>query len=151
MPPLIEKICSISPELLQKSSAFEISISLFIAGINFFSILSAKKNILLSSTNLGYYLNKNAFPLCCECVNELLKENNYNDLESLDVSKIKYTYNIAGKEANSKEKRIFIFCTSADNDSLNMWNYYVNNGKYQGYNIGVNINKFLKFADYHGE
>ena len=88
--------------------------------------------------------NKNAFPLCCECVNELLKENNYNDLESLDVSKIKYNYNIVGKEANSKEKRIFIFCTSADNDSLNMWNYYVNNGKYQGYNIGVNINKFLK-------
>ena len=25
-----------------------------------------------------------------------------------------------------------------------MWNYYVNNGKYQGYNIGININKFLK-------
>ena len=88
--------------------------------------------------------NKNSFPLCLECVSELLKENSFNDLETLDVSKIKYNHIITEKETNSKEKRIFIFCTSADNDSLNMWNYYVNNGKYQGYNIGININKFLK-------
>lgn len=88
--------------------------------------------------------NKNSFPLCLECVNELLKENNFNDLETLDVSKIKYNYKVAEKGTDGKEKRIFIFCTSADNDSLNMWNYYVNNGKYQGYNIGININKFLK-------
>ena len=88
--------------------------------------------------------NKKSFPLCLECVSELLKENSFNDLETLDVSKIKYNHIIAEKENNGKKKRIFIFCTSADNDSLNMWNYYVNNGKYQGYNIGININKFLK-------
>ena len=125
----------------------------------FLSILKGRKirftdaRFLNDKTEIKYFIsvlsdflnqNKNSFPLCLECVSELLKENSFNDLEDLDVSKIKYNYKIAEKETDGKEKRIFIFCTSADNDSLNMWNYYVNNGKYQGYNIGININKFLK-------
>ncbi len=125
----------------------------------FLSIIKGRKirftdaRFLNDKTEIKYFIsvlidflnqNKNEFPFCHECINEFLKENSVNDLESLDVNKIKYNYIIAGKEANSKKNRIFIFCTSADNDSLNMWNYYVNNGKYQGYNIGININKFLK-------
>lgn len=125
----------------------------------FLSILKGRKirftdaRFLNDKTEIKYFIsvlidflnqNKSSFPLCLECVSELLKENSFNDLEDLDVSKIKYNYKIAEKETDGKEKRIFIFCTSADNDSLNMWNYYVNNGKYQGYNIGININKFLK-------
>ena len=125
----------------------------------FLSILKDRKirftdaRFLNDKTEIKYFIsvlidflnqNKSSFPLCLECVSELLKENSFNDLEDLDVSKIKYNYKIAEKENDGKEKRIFIFCTSADNDSLNMWNYYVKNGKYQGYNIGININKFLK-------
>ena len=92
------------------------------------------------------FLNQNnsEFPYCRECVNELLKENDFEDLEHLNVEKINYNYELFLNESNIKKKRIFVFCTSSDNDSLNMWNYYVNNGKYQGYNIGININKFLK-------
>ena len=45
------------------------------------------------------------------------------------------------------EQRHFVFCMSAKQDSLNMWNYYVNNGNYQGYNIGFSVNKFLKTFD----
>ena len=30
----------------------------------------------------------------------------------------------------------YVFSTSSVNDSLDMWNYYVKNGKYEGYNIG---------------
>lgn len=36
----------------------------------------------------------------------------------------------------------YIFSTTTDIDSLNMWNYYVKNGNYEGYNIGVNVEKF---------
>ena len=43
--------------------------------------------------------------------------------------------------------RKFVFCTSTEPDSLVMWNYYVNNGNYQGYNLGFNIEKFLKTFD----
>ena len=51
---------------------------------------------------------------------------------------IKYHYN---------NDRAFVFCTSIDGDSLSMWNYYVNNGFYQGYNIGFNMQKLLKSFD----
>ena len=43
--------------------------------------------------------------------------------------------------------RKFVFCTTTESDQLNMWNYYVHNGKYQGYNIGFNIEKLLKSFD----
>jgi len=33
----------------------------------------------------------------------------------------------------------YIFCASKDEDSLALWNYYVKNNKYQGYNIEINI------------
>ena len=46
-----------------------------------------------------------------------------------------------------KPTRKFVFCLSRDSDSLNMWNYYVRNGAYQGYNIGFNIPKLLKTFD----
>lgn len=40
--------------------------------------------------------------------------------------------------------RHFIFCASIDRDSLNMWNYYVKSGTYQGYNIGLSVNDIVK-------
>lgn len=43
--------------------------------------------------------------------------------------------------------RKFIFCTSLDSDSLVMWNYYVNNKKYQGYNLGFRVGTLLKTFD----
>ena len=46
-----------------------------------------------------------------------------------------------------EKQRNFIFCTSNDSDSLNMWNYYASNGKYTGYNIGFSVPKFLKTFD----
>lgn len=35
--------------------------------------------------------------------------------------------------------RYYVFCTSLGQDSLNMWNYYVKSGNYQGYNLGLQI------------
>jgi hypothetical protein len=39
--------------------------------------------------------------------------------------------------------RNFVFCASIDKDSLNMWNYYVKSGTYQGYNIGLSVNDIV--------
>lgn len=43
--------------------------------------------------------------------------------------------------------RYYVFCTSTERDSLNMWNYYLKNGKYQGYNIGISLEKVLHYIE----
>lgn len=35
--------------------------------------------------------------------------------------------------------RYYILCASCDHDTANMWNYYVKNGTYRGYNLGLDI------------
>lgn len=51
----------------------------------------------------------------------------------------------------SNKQRCFVFSTSTQQDCLNMWNYYVNNDAYQGYNIGFQtgnlLNSFLSDLD----
>ncbi|BCN30978.1 DUF2971 domain-containing protein [Anaeromicropila herbilytica] len=42
------------------------------------------------------------------------------------------------------KQRYYIFCTSEQRDALNMWNYYVKGGNYQGYNLGIAVNSILK-------
>lgn len=50
------------------------------------------------------------------------------------------------------KERYYIFCTSMQKDALNMWNYYVKGGNYQGYNLGIAINSVLKsFSDLKSE
>lgn len=43
-----------------------------------------------------------------------------------------------------EEASYFIFCLSEEKDSLNMWNYYIKNDNYQGYNICFTINQLVK-------
>jgi hypothetical protein len=43
-----------------------------------------------------------------------------------------------------KKFRYYILCTSENPDTSSMWNYYVKNGNYQGYNLGVNVNVIKK-------
>lgn len=40
--------------------------------------------------------------------------------------------------------RYFIFCSSTERDSLNMWNYYVKGGNYQGYNISFSVKNIVE-------
>lgn len=40
--------------------------------------------------------------------------------------------------------RHFVFCASTESDSLNMWNYYVKGGNYQGYNIGFSVKNIVE-------
>ncbi len=42
------------------------------------------------------------------------------------------------------KKRYFVFCASESPDSLGMWNYYVRNGGYQGYNFQLSLSCLLE-------
>ena len=43
----------------------------------------------------------------------------------------------------SSKQRCYVFSTCTEHDCLNMWNYYVNNNAYQGYNIGFKAGNLL--------
>lgn len=86
--------------------------------------------------------NEKEYPTVREVTNELFKNNKNSDLQSLNVINIDYSVPL-----NYIPMRKFVFCTTTETDQLNMWNYYVHNGKYQGYNIGFNIEKLLKSFD----
>ena len=86
--------------------------------------------------------NKNKYPVVESITNQLFKNHSIDDLRNLRVINIDY---------NTPKKytpvRKFVFCTAIKGDLLNMWNYYVKSGRYQGYNIGFNIEKLLKTFD----
>jgi len=42
------------------------------------------------------------------------------------------------------KKRYYVFCASDAPDSLGMWNYYVKNDRYQGYNLGFSVYQILR-------
>jgi len=46
---------------------------------------------------------------------------------------------------NISEYKEYICCFSQDNDSLPMWNYYMKNNKYRGYNIGFYDLNFIEY------
>jgi len=87
---------------------------------------------------------KKDYPYFCEAVNALLKGNDYDKIKRLAVDEVIYN-SFPGLRVENQ--RNFIFCTSNDADSLNMWNYYASNGSYKGYNIGFNVKAFLKTFD----
>lgn len=83
------------------------------------------------------------FPLFNDVVNGLLSGNDFDKIKKLDTTAVSYP-SIPGLPYKN---RVFVFCACNGADSLNMWNYYVNNGSYQGYNIGFRPTKLLKTFD----
>lgn len=93
--------------------------------------------------------SKEKFPLCLECINRIFAQYDWEKIKNFEIEHFDLTPNIQDiSNQNISPKRIYIFCTSTDSDSLSMWNYYVKGGNYQGYNIGFNINKLLKQFEY---
>lgn len=91
--------------------------------------------------------HKVEYQYCQDVINELLfKDQPYslNDYLSLRVFEIK---DVKIDNYLFPKPRHFLFCMSKNNDSLHMWNYYVHNGYYQGYNLGIRIYDFLKIFD----
>lgn len=93
--------------------------------------------------------NKRNYQFCQEVINELLlRKHTKDDYINLRVSEID---NIEYRELTNKKPRHFLFCLCKESDSLHMWNYYVHNENYQGYNIGIRIYDFLKDFDYESK
>lgn len=88
--------------------------------------------------------HKNNYPSSSDAIYDLLKENDINAIRNLEVTEVKYR---EYEGLPYKEDRRFIFCASNKSDQLNMWNYYVNNGRYEGYSIGIDILELLKTFD----
>ena len=88
--------------------------------------------------------HRKEYPYCWEVVSELLlKKHSADEYRNLEVSEIEF-------ESSLPEyipTRCFAFCMSEKPDLLNMWNYYVHNGKYEGYSIGFDVYDFLKSFD----
>lgn len=83
---------------------------------------------------------------------EEIKNDLHNDLdnsifamlnENFEANDVKTTVKDNKSAQDLDKKRYFIFCASTVHDLLGMWNYYVKNGKYQGYNIGFGISHLL--------
>lgn len=89
--------------------------------------------------------NRGKYPFCEEVVNSLLlKKHSETEYRTLAISEIDFEN---CSEPQYIPTRCFVFCMSEEPDSLNMWNYYVHNGKYEGYCIGFDIYNFLKSFD----
>ena len=78
----------------------------------------------------------------------LINKQFYSDIQNLKVSNIIFN---DIPTLNYAKHRSFLFCLSTKKDSLNMWNYYVQNGHYEGFAIGFNLHKFLKTFDTHSD
>lgn len=88
--------------------------------------------------------NKGKYPNAEEVVYEMLKENDLKSIQNLDICSIKYTQI---PRFTYKPARKCVFCMCDEQDSLHMWNYYVNNNSYRGMNIGIKVINFLNIFD----
>lgn len=88
--------------------------------------------------------NHEKYPHCENAFWDLIKENNLDDIKSLKAHDVKLSF---WKHHPDMKAHTFILCTSEAKDSLGMWNYYVNGNSYQGYNIGIDISKFIKIFE----
>ena len=106
----------------------------------------------LHFTDIRYFNDKSENTYIYHCIRLFLNKhpNKYNvlrelmktifsDADGLDINRERPKFPFS-----DKPKRVFVFCTSTDPDSLSMWNYYVKNGNYSGYSIGLNPTQIIK-------
>ena len=74
----------------------------------------------------------------------LIGNNSYSDIQELKSTSV--LFNDVPLFSHMKN-RSFLFCLSTKKDSLNMWNYYVNNRHYEGFAIGFDLKALLKTFD----
>lgn len=79
-----------------------------------------------------------------DVVSALIGQQSYADIQNLKTTKVEFQ-EFTGFE--TQKNRSFLFCMSTKADSLNMWNYYVQNGHYEGYALGLNLYELLKTFD----
>lgn len=112
-------------------------------------LVSIFKNKTFRFTDCQFFNDKLEYnyikkPLCVaisKLENKLLNKDLIADVNNWLNDKYEVYY--TGKA----KMRYYVFCTSIKGDSLNMWNYYLKNGKYQGYNIGISLEKILDYIE----
>ena len=95
---------------------------------------------------LDFLFNNNyKHPLIEEAINNLIKEDSYDQIRKLELLRIHFeSINTISKYV---EPHIYAMCFTTDNDSLAMWNYYVHNQNYEGYSLEISLLKFLQAFD----
>lgn len=89
--------------------------------------------------------NSEKYPYCKQIITSLLlKHHTEQEYIELSVTSVDFA---SPDSIELSASRNFVFCTSKEKDSLHMWNYYIHNNNYQGYNIGFDIYKFIKSFD----
>lgn len=105
--------------------------------------MNDKSELLYFIDILADFLKENdGYPKCVEAFEKLLLDGNSLDTyKKADISTLQFN----GIDIlKGKKIRQFVFCLSKSKDSLNMWNYYTHSNNYQGYNIGIKVEEFLK-------
>lgn len=118
-------------------------------------ILGILKNKTLRFTDCQYLNDKGEFIYFKEPFEEAYEritkergektENIYNFIESFFVSPyedigiraIDNQLPTARKTIGFRYHRYYVLCTSINSDTSSMWNYYVKNGVFRGYNLGI--------------
>lgn len=109
--------------------------------------MNDKSEHLIFVKRLLEYLQKhrNQFQFSNEVIGELLlkkhKEEEYITLSVPEIEPANVSF------FTCSLMRHYLFCMSSKDDSLHMWNYYVRNGSYQGYNIGISPHRLLRKFD----
>lgn len=69
-----------------------------------------------------------------------LARNNYTS-EAMVIPPL--TRESLGGLLENHNDRYYVFCASTDSDALPLWNYYVKNGHYEGYNLGFTVHRLM--------
>lgn len=88
--------------------------------------------------------NRGKYLFVEDVLDKLIGKQFYSDIQELRTTNVSFNQ-IPGFDCLTN--RSFLFCLSTKKDALNMWNYYVKNGHYEGYNIGFDLYELLKTFD----
>lgn len=114
--------------------------------LGLFSIL---KNKCLRFTDCQFFNDKTEYIYIKKPLENALKKLSPMLSKNLLVEStenwLKDDYEYLSKRDKKLKERYYVFCSSMEDDSLNMWNYYLKDGKYQGYNIAISIEKILEY------
>lgn len=69
------------------------------------------------------------------------------DYEGITVKHKPKDKNGFSKGYNILHTRYYLLCTSVNQDTHNLWNYYVKNNNYQGYNIGISVDSLIEAVE----
>ena len=89
--------------------------------------------------------------LFLECLKELYDERGidqeyYNEYKKAELKHTAFVYYI-DKAHLYVDSTPYVCCFSTDNDSLQMWQYYSKNDNYEGYNIGIQLQKIRDISE----